>query len=187
MGLAVVTLSALVLAALLGFRHGPLTAADEARYEALSATIADVALDSPAWEVASEEADGSPEVAATALLLASVAQHESGILESVGTCRVLGPSRAASYFQLESLAGYAREDVCSSPDLAARIAASILVRHRRRCPRCPALALVAAYASGDPGKGSRAAREIVSMWVSASRSAGLTVRPYAAERVAVWQ
>lgn len=175
------TLAALVLAALVAVRP-PATDDDAARYADVAAIVADDALNRPLWPVPSELADGSPEVTATALLDAMIAMHESGIDARVATCRIEGPRHAITYWQLETLLGWTREALCSSPALAEHVALSILLLHARRCPRCLPAQIVAAYASGNPGRDSKAAREIVGMWQRAAGLVGLHVYPYSFER-----
>lgn len=139
------------------------------------------ALDRPLWPVASEEAAESAEVAASAALLASIAIHESGLDPRVGNCRILGPRNAASWWQLESLDGWTRAEVCASPEVAARVALGVLTMHRRRCATCVPAQIVNGYAGGDPGKGSRAAREIVNLWATLAKRVGVVVFPYSRE------
>lgn len=167
------TLAALVLSTLLALPRATVPGYPEAAARAAD-VCATVALDAPLWPVSSEVAEGSPEVAATALLCSSIAYHESGLDERVGDCRTLGPRSAATWWQLEERLGWARDEVCASPFLAARVAIGHLVMHRRRCPSCGAQAWIHGYGSGDMGKPSRAGREIGNLWAHACKRAGLT-------------
>ena len=172
---------ALILAALLRLTHPP-TVDDAAR---AADVLAPVAFDRPLWAVPSEVADGSAEVPATALLLAAIGYHESGFQHSVGSCRVRGPGGSVTHYQLlgsHALAGWTIDEVCASNEVAARAALGVVELHARRCPRCVPAQWVAGYASGDMGKGSRAAREIVGIWATLCRASGLVCDPYTTAR-----
>ena len=167
----------LVLAALLALSHPP-ALADMA---VAADTIEPLALDAPLWLVSSETAPGSPEVAATALLLAAIGYHESGFSERVRRCLVRGPGGSVGAYQLlgsHALGGWTADEVCASDDVSARAALGVLRRHRDRCPTCVPAQWVAGYASGDMGRGSRAAREIVGVWSTLCRASGLVCEPY---------
>lgn len=172
---------ALILAALLSLTHPPTI--DDAQRAA--DVLAPVALDRPLWAVPSEVAPDAPETAATALLLAAIGYHESGFQHAVGSCRVRGPGGSVTHYQLlgtHALGGWTVDEVCASNEVAARAALGVVELHARRCPTCVPAQWVAGYASGDMGKGSKAAREISDIWASLCRAGGLTCDPYAAER-----
>lgn len=172
---------ALILAALLRLTHPP-TVDDAAR---AADVLAPVAFDRPLWAVPSEVAPESPEVPATALLLAAIGYHESGFQHSVGSCRVRGPGGSVTHYQLlgsHALAGWTIDEVCASNEVAARAALGVVELHARRCPRCVPAQWVAGYASGDMGKGSKAAREIVGIWATLCRTSNLVCDPYATAR-----
>lgn len=167
----------LILAALLALAHPP-TLADAT---VAADSIAPVALDAPPWPVPSEVAPDSPEVAATALLVAAIGFHESRFTERVRRCLTPGEGGAVSAFQLlgsHALNGWTTAEVCASDDIAARAALGVVARHARRSARLTPAQWVAGYASGDPGKGSRAAREIVQIWAGMCQRSGLVLDPY---------
>lgn len=173
-------LSDLVLAALVALHPGP-GGTDASRREAADA-IAQAATDQPLWPVAAEAAEGSPEVAATALMLAAIAQHESALDPAVGSCKRPGMGGAITYFQLMpgfSFDGHEKKDICASTPLAARLALRVLRVHMKRCKNCPPSRWLNAYASGNPGRGSRASRETMELWVKLSDHARLRVFPLA--------
>lgn len=176
---------ALILAALLSLTHPPTI--DDAQRAA--DVLAPVALDRPLWAVPSEVAPDSPEVPATALLLAAIGYHESGYQHAVGSCRVRGPGGSVTHYQLlgsHALAGWTVDEVCASHEVAARAALGVIELHARRCPSCVPAQWIAGYASGDMGKGSRAAREIAGIWSTLCKGAGLTCDPYSRARP-VWR
>lgn len=175
---------ALILAALLRLTHPP-TIDDAAR---AADVLAPVALDAPLWPVPSELAPDAAEVPATALLLAAIGYHESGFQEAVGSCRLRGPGPgggSVTHYQLlgsGSLAGWTEAEVCASNEVAARAALRVVRLHAHRCPTCVPGQWIAGYASGDMGKGSKAAREIAGIWSALCRGAGLVCDPYATAR-----
>lgn len=175
---------ALILAALLRLTHPP-TIYDAAR---AADVLAPVALDAPLWPVPSELAPDAAEVPATALLLAAIGYHESGFQEAVGSCRLRGPGPgggSVTHYQLlgsGSLAGWTEAEVCASNEVAARAALRVVRLHAHRCPTCVPGQWIAGYASGDMGKGSKAAREIAGIWSTLCRGAGLVCDPYATAR-----
>lgn len=172
---------ALILAALLRLTHPP-TIYDAAR---AADVLAPVALDAPLWPVPSELAPDAAEVPATALLLAAIGYHESGFQEAVGSCRLRGPGGSVTHYQLlgsGSLAGWTESEVCASNEVAARAALRVVRLHAHRCPTCVPGQWIAGYASGDMGKGSKAAREIAGIWSTLCRGAGLVCDPYATAR-----
>lgn len=172
---------ALILAALLSLTRPPTV--DDAQRAA--DVLAPVALDRPLWAVPSELADDSPEVAGTAMLLAAIGYHESGYQHAVGSCRVRGPGGSVTHYQLlgsHALAGWTIDEVCASNEVAARAALRVVRLHAHRCPTCVPGQWIAGYASGDMGKGSKAAREIAGIWSALCRGAGLVCDPYATAR-----
>lgn len=175
---------ALILAALLRLTHPP-TIDDAAR---AADVLAPVALDAPLWPVPSELAPDAAEVPATALLLAAIGYHESGFQEAVGSCRLRGPGPgggSVTHYQLlgsGSLAGWTEAEVCASNEVAARAALRVVRLHAHRCPTCVPGQWIAGYASGDMGRGSKAAREIAGIWSTLCRGAGLVCDPYATAR-----
>ena|GEM_PF-2936993 len=176
---------AFLLAALLALTHPP-TLADAT---VAAESIEPVALDAPLWPVPSEVAPDSPEVAATGLLLAAIGFHESRFDERVRRCLTPGEGGAVSAYQLlgpSALNGWVKSEVCASDDIAVRAALGVVARHARRSARLTPAQWVAGYASGDPGKGSRAAREIVQIWAGMCQRAGLVLDPYNHVRPA-WQ
>lgn len=162
----------LVLAALSALPRPPGGTA-ESRTEAVEAIVA-AARDRPLFE-RGEGSDGSAEVAATALVLAAVAQHESSFDPRVGSCKVRGGG-AISYFQLLgawSLGGHTQAEVCASPALAAQLALRVLHLQKRRCKGCAISSWLAGYASGTPSRPSRASRETEKVLVALAGHASL--------------
>lgn len=173
-------MKALLLAALLALAHPP--AESDAR--AFVESVAPVALDRPLWPVAHDEAADSAEVAATGLLLSAIGYHESMLLPAVATCATRGPGGSVTAYQLlgtHALAGWTVAEVCASPEIATRAALGVLELHGRRGLLVPAQ-VVAGYASGDAARGSRAAREIVGIWVTLCRSARVECSPFSFAR-----
>lgn len=121
--------------------------------------------------------DGSAEIAATALLLAAVAQHESSFNPRVGDCTIRGGG-AISYFQLLgefSLGGHTRAEICASPLLAAQLALRVLHLQRSRCKGCAPSDWLAGYASGAPRRPSRTSRETLKVLEQLAKNAHLSV------------
>lgn len=173
-------MKALLLAALLALSHPP----TEADARVFVDAAAPVALDRPLWPVPHDEAADSAEVAATGLLLGAVAFHESRMAQDVATCRTRGPGGSVTAYQLlgpVALSGWSVAEVCASPEIASRAALGVLELHARRRLLVPAQ-VVAGYASGDAARGSRAAREIVGIWVTLCRSARVECSPYSFAR-----
>jgi hypothetical protein len=170
-------LQALVLAALLPLKPG----GDEASRRTAVDAICAAAMDAPLWPVPTEVAPGSPEVAATALLLSAIALHESHFDPRVGDCRVRGGG-AITYFQLLghfAKAGHEEEEICSSPELAARLALRVIRSQRDHCKHCSPARWFHGYASGNPGVPSRASRSTVELWRTMAESVRLRVYPLA--------
>lgn len=171
-------LAPLVLAALSALPRPPGGTA-ETRREAVDAIVA-AASERPLFERAAGS-DGTAEIAATALVLAAIAQHESSFDPRVGSCRVRGGG-AISYFQLLgafSLGGHSQAEVCASPTLAARLALRVLHLQKRRCKSCTIPSWLAGYASGSPARPSRASRETEKLLVALARHASLRLPPSA--------
>jgi hypothetical protein len=168
------TIEALLLAALLSVPHPP----TETDARALASVVAVAALDRPLWPVVSELAPESAEVAATGLLLLAIGYHESGADPRVADCRLRGNDDTVTAFQLlgrVALAGYSKAELCASPHLAAYAGLRVLELQRNRCPACGPAAWVAGYASGDMGKVTRPAREILGIYWRFARGAGVDI------------
>lgn len=167
-----------LLAALLAL-HTPPTEADA---RAAAPIIVSVAEDRPLWPVPTLDGAESPEAAATAALVGAIGFHESRFQPDVIGCRVRGPGGSVTAYQLlgsHALGGWTVAEVCASPEIATRAALRVLELHRNRCSACVPAQWVAGYASGDPGKGSKAANEIVGIWSTLCRSMGVVCAPYA--------
>ena len=150
----------------------------ETRAAAVTA-IVDASREAPLWAPATSS-DDAPEIAATALLLAAIAEHESSFDPRVGDCRVRGRGNALGYFQLMgrfALDGHAPAEICASTDLGARLALRVLRTHR--CKACPPARWLNGYASGHPGFSSKASRDTRAIWVKLATAAGLQVFPLA--------
>jgi len=166
------SLATLVLAALAALPRPP-GGTRESRAEAVDAIVA-AANERPLFERAAGS-DGTAEIAATALVLAAVAQHESSFDPRVGSCVVHGGG-AISYFQLlgaYSLGGHTKAEVCASPSLAAKLALRVLHLQKRRCKQCDLSGWLAGYASGSPSRPSRTSRETEKLVVALARHASL--------------
>jgi hypothetical protein len=118
--------------------------------------------------------------AATAFALAAIGRHESGLRESVRCCRLRGDQgRSIGIFQVMrgelGWGGHAAEDICASDLLQARLARDVLAYHRDRCAACGPAYLFQAYASGDGGKESDAAKDTQALFERTTRKAGVRV------------
>jgi hypothetical protein len=168
-------LAELLLAALTTVHPG---GTEESRAEVVAA-IVKVATAAPLWQTQSPN-DESPEVAATALLLVAIAQHESSFEPRVGDCRVKGPGGAIGYFQLMgffALDGHSEHDVCGSTSLGAELALRVLRTHQ--CRHCAPDRWLNGYASGRPDLSTKASRETRAIWVKLAAKAKLKVFPLA--------
>ncbi len=178
-------LAALVLAALAALPR-PAGGTAESRKVAVDAIVA-AAAERPLFERATD-GDGSAELAATALVLAAVAQHESAFDPRVGSCQIRGGG-AISYFQLlgaYSLGGHSKAEVCASPALAAKLALRVLHLQKRRCKQCSISSWLAGYASGSPSRPSRTSRETEKVLVALARHASLRL-PRSATAAPAWE
>lgn len=167
-------LVALVLSALAALPH-PAGGTPASRQVAVEAIVA-AATDKPLFPIA-EGSDGSAEVAATALILAAIGQHESAFNPRVGNCQIRGGG-AISYFQLLgdfSLGGHSKSEICASPALAARLALRVVSLQKTRCKRCTPSEWLAGYASGTPSRPSRTSRETLKVLESLVKHAHLSV------------
>ncbi len=173
----------LVLSALLALPRPP-GGTPESRREAAEAIVAAAAAD-PLFP---REGDGSAAVAATALVLAGIAQHESSFDPRVGRCERSGGG-AMGYFQLlggYSLGGHTKAEVCGSPALSAKLALRVLHLHKRRCKACGPSAWLAGYASGNPKRPSKTSRETEKVVVALGKHAGLDL-PMRAAKAPAWR
>ena len=132
--------------------------------------------------------DGGKGTLATALVLTTVAGHESGFWSKVQDCSACwkgspfcDKGRSVSIFQLHvgsgAWGGFSRQEICESNAVASKLALGILARHRRAGS---ALALFQGYALGGR---RQAAGEMAAMWVMAARKARLVLRPNPARAV----
>ena len=175
-------LVALVLAALAALPQRP-GGTEESRRIAVEGIVA-AAFSNPLFEGSS---DRSAEIAATALMLAAIGQHESSFDPRVGQCAIRGGG-AISYFQLLgdfSLGGHTKTEICSSPALAAQLALRVLHLQKSRCKRCAPAGWLSGYASGRPDRPSRASRETAKVLDLLAKSARLTIA-IQAQRPPVW-
>jgi hypothetical protein len=118
--------------------------------------------------------------AATAIMLTSIARHESDLFESTRRCRRNGDfGRSIGLFQVKQgpfgWQGHAREDICASDQLQARLAVRILSAHRERCRACGHAFLLRAYATGDGGTESKASTDTIAIFERLTRKAGIVV------------
>jgi hypothetical protein len=134
----------------------PIADKDPERISAITTAIADAAEADPLFA-------GEHGAEKTALLLLSIAHHESGLRDNVRTCAVKGDGgRSISAYQLNgkwAWGGYAPEDICSSDALQAKLALRVLHRHVANGVRGVPL-LLRAYASGSAGKNTWQSREL---------------------------
>ena len=165
-------LAAFVLSALLALHHGPVSDADQDRYRALADVIVEESVQAPLWP-------GEVGQLSTALALVAIAHHESGVLERVQRCRVKGDTgRSIGLFQLmkgASWQGHTADEICADDHLQARLALAVLHRAADQCPRCAPAFWFRAYASGNGGRDSAAARATISTWERTSRKVGVSV------------
>jgi hypothetical protein len=161
-------ITAIVLS--LALRHGH---TDQARLRAAASDIVDAATSYPAL-------CGGEAVQATALMLVSVAEHESGWHPAVQDCTCArlkmpcGSGRSWTLFQLEGPAAfgaYTRAELCSNVYLSASRAALVLRHYRGRSSHAR---LFAGYATGGNGP-SKAGDEIATIYGGMLRRAGLAV------------
>jgi len=144
----------------------------KAHYCPLAASIVAAAEERPLWA----REDGAK---ATALLLATIAKHESGLKVEVLTCQ-RGWSgdggRSVSAFQLMrgvSWFGAKREELCDiKQEVAAKTALRVLHLHRDRWKSWTPDYLLRAYAAGDGGVHSRAAWNMFGAWLGAMKKTG---------------
>lgn len=157
------SISAIILTAILSLAKGE--AADLTERPRLEALATDIELavndlgdTIPFTGPARKEAAG--------LVLVAIAYHESGFSARVQDCRLTGdriygqaPSEGPS-ISLWQLKGrfargkYSREEICSSPRLAAAQAMRVFTGHATRCARSGWLASFQGYASGNCGRES---------------------------------
>lgn len=163
-------LQSLTLAAVLSLARGPAVdvATERPRLEALAHAIAGAveqraALDD--WLPGSVlPLPGTPE--RSALALVAIAYHESAFRADVSDCRTVGfaePSITA--FQLHgpwSWGGHTRRELCADVRLAASRALYVLARQSARCRSIERGFW--GYASGNCGRSTKAAREIIAIW-----------------------
>ena len=176
-------LVASVLAALLTLHPG---GTEATRRDAVEGIVA-AATEAPLWPAAPGD-DAHAEVLATALVLAAIGQHESSFDPRVGDCHVRGGG-AISYYQLLgrfSYHGHEESEICRSPALAAKLALRLLHLHKTRCKRCAPAAWLAAYASGDPAKPSRASKATARLVDRLAKTSHVVLNVQA-DRVPVWE
>lgn len=138
-------------------------AAGKEHYCDVAVSIAEAAERAPIWD-----RPGGKE--ATALALAAIAKHESGVQRAVAVCKILGDDGdrvpTVSMFQLKkgkAWWGYTQPELCDINQVAAADAAlKTLALHKRGAWSIDFL--FRGYASGNGGVQSRAAREISSIW-----------------------
>lgn len=117
---------------------------------------------------------------ATGLMLVAIGFHESKFAEKVRRCRP-APGKYLGLYQIlpgPNTQPHTAAEVCASDVVQARLALAVLARSQRRCPRCTPSYALRAYASGDGGRDTREAREIIDIWYRAASSVGLQVYPH---------
>jgi hypothetical protein len=186
----------IILAAILRW-HPDAPSADQDRYAEIAQAIADEATAAPLWTAVEPSegeaaAVGLPPAAptATALLLATVAQHESGFLESVRRCKRRGDQgRSIGLYQLMSgraWRGHRAADICADDHLQARLALQVLQGARAQCRTCALTFVLRQYASGDGGKSTPAATRLAAMFALAASRTGLDVAVFSPDAPPRW-
>jgi hypothetical protein len=159
------TLSETVLGVMLALH--PAKPGDADRLAPLANAIATEAEASPLWP-------GETGALRTAMIAASVAVHESGLLDDVRSCKRRGDHGSSlGWFQLHSpfaWGGHSAEEICSDDALQTRLALRIMTIQRDRGVSAPD-AILRAYASGSAGRDSKAARELAATYRRALRLA----------------
>lgn len=178
------TLADVILAAILPFVKAPTVdvIAERPRLEHMAQAIASAVEerdDLAHWlgSVSPLPFVGPERRTATALALAAIAFHESGMSARVSDCRRVGAfEHSVTAFQLHgpfARGPYTEAAVCASPRLAAERALYVFALHGRRCTTPQAWFY--GYASGNCGKSSAAGRRQCAIWERMSRAAGLSV------------
>lgn len=120
---------------------------------------------------------------ATAVALIGIAWHESRLRGDVQDCsycrknpKACDVGRSMSIYQLmrgRAWGPYSQKQICSSNRLATWLALRVLVMNAERAetPR----GMFFGYASGDPGRNTRAGRELLNGWELRARANGLRV------------
>lgn len=120
-----------------------------------------------AAEAAAKENPLPPGKIATEKLLLAIARHESGFRSDVARCRVKGDGgKAHGAYQIhpEGFGSHTAAEVCGSDRLQARLAVKILARYVTMFPSLGIVGAVRGYASGNPRRDTKAAREILALW-----------------------
>jgi hypothetical protein len=157
------------------FAWTPAKESDRARYTEIASDIAAVAFD-PAEEPLFSGADGR---ARTALVLASIAAHESTFRADVEDGRARGDGGTSwCFMQLhigsgKTVEGWTGQDVTSDRQLCFRAGLHIAKESFRMCNGAPINELLAAYASGQCGR-SPESRAMMSRAVAYSRHHPMT-------------
>jgi hypothetical protein len=120
-----------------------------------------------AAEAAAKETPLPGGEAATKKLLLAIARHESGFRSDVIRCRLKGDGgKAHGAYQIhpEGFGSHTSAEVCGSDRLQARLAAKILAKYLTMFPSLGVVGAVRGYASGNPRRDTKAAREILALW-----------------------
>jgi len=164
-------LSSLVLAAILSLAKGP-AAREPERMKSIADDIVHAvqAHDKKVFQ-------GDAGELATSLMLVAIAKHESEFLAKVDDCSRKGDlGRSITIFQLlrgPNWAGHEGREICDDRKLAAKLAIDLLARPLLRGARATPQMIANAYATGSPGMGNTASRDICKLWEGLARDAGL--------------
>jgi hypothetical protein len=114
---------------------------------------------------------------ATALMLVAIAKHESEFHAKVDDCTRRGDTgRSITIFQIlrgPNWGGHDDRTICGDRKLATRLALGLLARPLAKRARLTPQMLANAYATGAPGNGNQAAKDICKVWEQLARGAGL--------------
>jgi hypothetical protein len=164
-------LTAGVLVAITSIARGP-AANDPAHLSSVARDISSAAASAPMSPF-----EGDSKNLGLALALVAIAKHESEFDPKVDRCERRGDvGRSITLFQLmrgPNWGGYSDEKLCKDRALAARLATVLFTRPAAKLPHATPQMLANAYASGSPGKTTRAAREICTLWERLAKQAGL--------------
>jgi len=164
-------IGALVLSAVLSVAAGP--AAKEP--ERLKSIATDIAAGVSESEHTVFEGDGGK--LATALMLVAIAKHESEFHSKVDDCSRRGDTgRSITIFQIlrgPNWGGHDDRAICGDRKLATKLALGLLARPLAKRSRMTPQMLANAYATGAPGNGNQAAKDICKLWETMALGAGL--------------